>query len=80
MPYTGLFLLRTVSGDFNPSTGHLSGPICIRATCLSCQGLLNAKAPPDIEHIAGGVILYCRNCGTRQAITIRHLEQFMAKT
>lgn len=80
MPYTGLFLLRAVSGDFHPSTGHLSRAVRIRATCLSCGELLDAKGLPDLEEIPGGVILYCKSCGSRQAITHRHLEMFLART
>lgn len=80
MPYTGLFLLRAVSGDLAPSTRHPSRAVRIRATCLSCGELLDAKELPDIEEIPGGVILYCKSCGSRQVITHHHLEVFLART
>lgn len=76
MPHTGLFLLHTVNGDIDASTQQLSQPRSVKALCLTCHHHVDASEPPDLEIIEGGVILYCRNCGTRQALTHARFTEF----
>lgn len=76
MPHTGLFLLHSVDGDMDASTKRLTKPHSVKAICLTCRHQVVANAPPDFEVIDGGVILYCRECGTRQAISDARFADF----
>lgn len=80
MPYTGLFILRSVTGLIDSNTGKLSEAVCISATCLTCERYFEAAAAPDLEAIVGGAILYCSGCGTRQAISNAHFDEYLART
>ena len=76
MPHTGLFLLHSVSGDIDASSKRLTHPRTVKALCLSCRYSVDATEPPDLEVIKDGIILYCRNCGTRQAISHERFAEF----
>lgn len=52
----------------------------MKATCLSCERLVDANSYPDLETVIGGAILYCRGCGTRQVISNAHFDEFLART
>lgn len=80
MPYTGLFLLRFVSAEPDHATGRVSRVTAVKATCLSCERLVDANSPPDLEVVPGGTILYCCGCGTRQVIGNAHYDEFLDRT
>jgi flavoprotein len=80
MPYTGLFLLRHASADSDRESGLVSRVTAVKATCLSCERLVDATDSPDLEIVTGGAILYCRGCGTRQVISNAHFDEFLART
>lgn len=77
MTYTGLFLLQGVDADVDGRTGSITALRSVKATCLNCQHLIEGSSAPHIETIKGGAILYCSECGTRQAITNAHFEHFL---
>jgi hypothetical protein len=72
MTNTGLFHLQDVSGSSDD--GQFSCITSVRATCLNCSRALDASAPPELETIKGGAILYCPGFGTRQAISNARFE------
>jgi hypothetical protein len=74
MTSTGLFYLQDVSGSSNDS--QFSCITSVQATCLNCRRALDASAPPKLEVIKGGAILYCPGCGTRQAISNARFDVF----
>lgn len=76
MPHTGLFILNRVRGEIESATKRLVKPRSVKAICLSCYCHVDASSPPDLEVIEGGVILYCRHCGARQAITDARFAEF----
>lgn len=79
MPYTGLFLLRSVAGD-RDVTGRFTRATAVTFTRLTCERRLEAKSAPDLEAVPDGAILYCRGCGTRQVATNAHFDEFLART
>jgi len=75
MSNTGLFYLHEVAGSREED--EFTSIKSIRATCLKCHRSLHAKAPPELEVINGGAILYCPGCGTRQAISHARFDIFL---
>ena len=65
---TGLFYIHEVSGETDQSRGRFMTVSLLRATCLRCMKTFHASSRPELEVIDSGAILYCRSCGTRQAL------------
>lgn len=67
MRHTGLFKITDLT--YRPGAeGGLARALQIEATCTAC-GSTSVWSEQDMEHVAGGTVLACRTCGTRQAIS-----------
>ncbi|MCY1443698.1 hypothetical protein D9M71_601240 [compost metagenome] len=76
MPNTGAFHLHEVSGPTSGSPGQFTSISMVRATCTKYSHTFHATAPPELVAIAGGTILCCSACGTRQAISNARFDLF----
>ena len=79
MPDTGLFVLIDVVGSEDDFSSHRSRLTSVQAVCLTCRAHVNARARPELEILRGASILYCCQCGARQAITCARLDEFRAR-
>lgn len=74
---TGLFYIHEVSGETGGSHAGFKTVTSVRATCLQCMRTLHASCRPELEMIDSGLILYCRVCGTRQAVPNSRFSGFL---
>jgi len=79
MPYTGLFLLKELSANWEKRNGKVFTVERVQAICLTCEHLIDAQGPPDLERLSGSVMLYCSQCGTRQVVTNEHFQNFLER-
>ncbi|HDS1101894.1 MULTISPECIES: hypothetical protein [Stenotrophomonas] len=67
MSHTGIFKITNLTYRLG-AEGGLARALQIEATCTAC-GAASVWSEQDMEHVAGGTVLACPACGTRQAIS-----------
>ncbi|KAG0750697.1 hypothetical protein G6F24_015031 [Rhizopus arrhizus] len=72
MSHTGLFQITNLTYKAGEH-GTLARALQIVATCTAC-GATSVWGEDEMEHVAGGTVLACRNCGVRQAISNARLS------